>query len=992
MNTLAHMVLSIVLALTFVFQPPAPTPTPPARPVTPLPANRLPNDWIISPLNGHQYKLADCHFWQNCEDQAITENAHLVTINDEEENTWLISAFDTEDTAWIGFTDAAEEGVWQWASGDTSLYTHWGPLEPNNAGGCENYAVLYIRSQPSGDWNDAGYCIGSPDFPGIFERSNIGPVLPGSENWLGDSSLPGISGTVYSSIVMQDGDLIIGGSFATAGVVPQHNIAGWDGESWYSLGTGLSGTVYALAADDEGTIYAASSTAAGSSSTVYLLQNSRWTPVGENVNGIVSALAVDQHGYLYAGGAFTRIGNMDAQNVARWNGVRWQALAQGVDGPVYALVVDSRNTLVAGGDFETVPEAAVGHNVARWTGYSWQALGSGFDQPVRALICDSAGRLYAGGEFTASGAVTLNHIAVWQDEHWQPLGAGVNGRVNALTVVSSGALYAAGDFSAAGPATANRVALWWNNTWQPLAAGIQDGTVYTLAAKDASVFAGGRFTLVDDHAILSLAEWDGSAWVVTGQGVGGRVASIVETADGDVVIAGRFSSVAGVVVHNIARWDRMTDTWHAVGAGMDDLVSALAVADNGFIYAGGEFISAGGAPANHVAYWDGDAWHPLGSGVNQPVTALTTQGDQVYAGGYFTEAGGAAARYIAVWDQTNLSWQPVGPGMDYAVYALASDQAGSLYAGGNFNQAGDAEASFIAHWDGTQWRALGDDLDAPVHALVIDPASAVIAGGEFSAGVARWDGAHWQPIGAGMSSSSGWDPWVMALAFDQAGNLYSGGFFNKAEGRTVNYVARWDNGMWKALGTGIAGPSNPRVEALLASGQNILWAGGKFASAGDKVAANLARWIGPERKCDLTTGVYRFYETFLPVTITIVEPGTLSCLEVQLFNRSHWAAQSAQTTGAFWQIVATDSAGEPAGDYSVDLALPSATPADANDALCRYTGFGRIWDCAADAFDPVLSTVTRHSVSELMLHWTIGDGDLGFLLVPRMYFPVALHD
>ena len=28
MNTLAHMVLSIVLALTFVFQPPAPTPTP----------------------------------------------------------------------------------------------------------------------------------------------------------------------------------------------------------------------------------------------------------------------------------------------------------------------------------------------------------------------------------------------------------------------------------------------------------------------------------------------------------------------------------------------------------------------------------------------------------------------------------------------------------------------------------------------------------------------------------------------------------------------------------------------------------------------------------------------------------------------------------------------------------------------------------------------------------------------------------------------------
>jgi hypothetical protein len=111
-----------------------------------------------------------------------------------------------------------------------------------------------------------------------------------------------------------------------------------------------------------------------------------------------------------------------------------------------------------------------------------------------------------------------------------------------------------------------------------------------------------------------------------------------------------------------------------------------------------------------------------------------------------------------------------------------------------------------------------------------------------------------------------------------------------------------------------------------------------------------------------------------------------------LFNRSHWAAQSAQDTGLFWQIVATDSAGEPAGGYTVDLTLSSATPADANDALCRYSGFAMTWDCAADAFDPVQSTVTRHSVSELMLHWTIGDGDLGLLLVPRMYFPLTLHD
>lgn len=992
MNTLPHLVVSLALALTVVFQPPAPTAAPPARAAMPPAADRLLDDWIVSPLDGHHYKLVDCHSWQQCEAQAVTENAHLVTVNDLNENNWLISTFHNEEMVWIGFTDEDLEGVWRWSSGDTSTFTHWGALEPNNLGGCEHYAVLYILADPVGDWNDAGYCTGSPDFPGVFERSISVPVLPGSENWLGDANLPGVNGTVYSSIVTQEGDLIIGGSFDTVGGFPQRNIARWDGESWYSLGQGLSGTVFALADGGEGTLYAASTSATGASSTVYLFQDNRWTAVGENSEGAIFTLAVDQNGNLYAGGTFTRIGAVAAQHVARWNGARWQALAQGVDGPVYALVVDAHNTLIAGGDFTTVPEVAVGHNVARWTDYSWQALGDGFDQPVRALVYDHSGRLYAGGEFSASGAVTLNHVAVWQDEQWQPLGAGVDDQVNALVVASSGALYAAGDFSTAGAAAANRIAMWSNNTWQPLAGGIQDGTVYTLAAKDASVFAGGSFTLVDDSAISSLAEWNGSAWVFTGKGVDGRVASIAEMPDGDVVIAGRFSAVAGVVAHNIARWDRTTDTWHVVGAGTDDEVAALAVADNGFIYAGGQFLSAGGAPANYIAYWDGQAWHTMGSGVNQPVTALAIQGHQVYAGGYFSEAGGAAAPYVALWDQTALSWQPLGTGMDYAVYTLVADLTGNLYAGGNFHQAGDVEASFIAQWDGAQWRSLGDGLDAPVHALVIDAAGDVIAGGEFSAGVARWDGAQWQPVGAGMSSSSGWDPWVMALAVDRAGNLYSGGFFDNADGRTVNYVARWHSDMWKALGTGIAGPSNPRVEALLASEQSILWVGGKFSSAGGNGAANLARWVGPERQCGLTAGVYHFYETTWPVTISIVEPGTLSCLDVQIFMHSHWAAQSAQDTGTFWQFVATDSAGAPAVNYTVDLTLHSATPADANDALCRHPSYAMAWDCAADAFDPVQSTVTRRSVPELMLHWTIGDGDLGVMPVPRMYLPLALHD
>jgi len=78
-----------------------------------------------------------------------------VTLNEAAEDAWIKTTFGAFDGVshdlWIGFNDAAQEGQFRWASGETSTYTNWQPNEPNNAGGNEHYGQM---SGVTGRWND----------------------------------------------------------------------------------------------------------------------------------------------------------------------------------------------------------------------------------------------------------------------------------------------------------------------------------------------------------------------------------------------------------------------------------------------------------------------------------------------------------------------------------------------------------------------------------------------------------------------------------------------------------------------------------------------------------------------------------------------------------------------------------------------------------------------------------------------------------------------
>jgi hypothetical protein len=132
---------------------------------------------------------------------------------------------------------------------------------------------------------------------------------------------------------------------------------------------------------------------------------------------------------LYAGGLFQIAGDVTANRVARWDGKSWSALGEGMPGDIItrvnALTVFDDGTgpaLYAGGYFAIAGEVEA-HNIAQWDGRSWSALGSGtdtgryLDTTVTALtpFDDGTGpALYAGGGFDTAGGAGSWHIGAWR--------------------------------------------------------------------------------------------------------------------------------------------------------------------------------------------------------------------------------------------------------------------------------------------------------------------------------------------------------------------------------------------------------------------------------------------------------------------------------------------------------------------------------------------------------------------------------------------------
>ncbi|NWR81449.1 CLC4M protein, partial [Centropus unirufus] len=89
--------------------------------------------------------------WSSAKDYCASFNAHLVIIDNEEENRLLASHITDNRVFWLGFSDVDDEGNWQWVDRHSRSFLSWNSGEPNNAGHeGEDCAIIYS----SGLWND----------------------------------------------------------------------------------------------------------------------------------------------------------------------------------------------------------------------------------------------------------------------------------------------------------------------------------------------------------------------------------------------------------------------------------------------------------------------------------------------------------------------------------------------------------------------------------------------------------------------------------------------------------------------------------------------------------------------------------------------------------------------------------------------------------------------------------------------------------------------
>jgi hypothetical protein len=635
--------------------------------------------------------------------------------------------------------------------------------------------------------------------------------------------------------------------------------------------------------------------------------------VRDGTDAAVRAFTVfdDGHGAaLYLGGGFITAGDVQAHSIARWSGTGWSAVGGGVGSPtltnVNALAVfddGSGSALYAGGQFTSAGDVEAA-NIARWNGTSWSALGLGADNSVLALCAfdDGTGSaLYAGGFFSNAGGAAASYIARWNGTSWSPLGAGTNGAVYALAVFDDGsglALYAAGLFTAAGGVGADRVARWNGSTWSALGHGAQNGVAghaSSLAVFDdgggSALYVGGTFSSASGVAADHIARWRGHAWSALGSGLtGGLVGdvnalTVFDDGSGAALYAGgNFLNAGGAVANDVAKWNG--SSWSPLGAGVGGGLYAFALGsfDDGTgpaLFAGGSFSAAGGTGAHGIARWKNASWSPLATGApggtNNAVYALATfddgTGTALYAGGALTQGGAVAANHIARWKSS--TWSSLGSGLDGHVYALCTfdDGAGTaLYAGGSFTNAGGAPAQHVARWNGSTWSPLGSGTDDAVRALaVFDDGSgpALYAGGDFTmAGgqtalrVARWKSSTWSPLAGGIDGSQSPASVAALLAFNDGSGpgLFVGGSFDVVDGSPAANVARWDGSTWTIAQLHTDGP----VAAFAAfefHGAPALAVGGSFISAGGGLSYGDAVWDG-YMWWDLAGGLHNSTQAF----------------------------------------------------------------------------------------------------------------------------------
>lgn len=225
----------------------------------------------------------------------------------------------------------------------------------------------------------------------------------GAFTWTGFGS--GLASFARTVAAMPDGSVIAGGSLIIQNGGENRSLARWDGNTWAPIdcGTGYINTSLVLPNGDlvVGGVFTNMCGVAGTS-RIARWNGTEWSALGSGLSGTVDALARMPNGDIIAGGFFTAaLGTTPAANrIARWDGTAWHALGGGLDAPVDALGVTPDGVLWVGGRF-ALADGKASAFLARWTCGAAAAAGACCTGTVCAIATDAAA---CAGSFQGAGS------------------------------------------------------------------------------------------------------------------------------------------------------------------------------------------------------------------------------------------------------------------------------------------------------------------------------------------------------------------------------------------------------------------------------------------------------------------------------------------------------------------------------------------------------------------------------------------------------------
>jgi len=630
---------------------------------------------------------------------------------------------------------------------------------------------------------------------------------------------------------------------------------------------GYSGTVFCLIPNSTYGYYAAGNFSWTYQAQTYNniayfdYSTKNWTSFAEIDGPIYYGYISGEDESLYICGDFHSSQGTILGNVAYWKNNKWNSLGSnssvGTDGPVYQIVSYNSTYLCFGGKFSHAGGIEVS-NIAWYNIQTGQYVAlPPISDEVRAMIVVN-GRLFVGGKFVDQTNSNISHVAVYFNETWRPLGSGLNDDVYCF-LLKDDLLYVGGKFTSEGvsllssnktiryvaiwdltqrvwksafediyyPSSTNEGSVvvyslnWWKDyrlertSYDNLIIGGQWQTFYYYEASNLVIYR--KSLLIDESSDWKpLLNYSGD-FSYYDNGVGGSVHDL-SYYGGKLWIGGSFSSCGLLDTSYLCAWDEKINNFTSVATSIDGNVNIF-VKNKTELIIGGGFTLVGDVPVDGIVIYNGSTFRSLYGdqdvlGLNDDVRALAINddGSVLYAAGSFTKIGQEDLKYVAKFDVKTLKWQALSDTTDSSYYYINTLYwyDGALWVGGNFYvQLNNKYVSDFLKYDGSKfiapYVASSSDSSSGVYTIVGGYDSYLYLGGSFDTlggvrvkNIAKYNGSSFDVLGSGTNEQ------VTRCGWFSEQSLVCVGDFTVAGRANANSVARFENGTWYKIGSGIS--------------------------------------------------------------------------------------------------------------------------------------------------------------------------------------------